>query len=75
MVDLRVGYLDAKGRARPRVRKGRKLVLAAGERASFSYKLPFVDGTTRTHHAGVHRVELLVNGVPCAATDVRLSGR
>ena len=72
IVDIRVGYLDARGVARPKVRKGKKLVLGEGERSGFSYRLVFVDGTTRTHHLGAHVVELLVNGVVRASCSVTL---
>jgi 3-methyladenine DNA glycosylase AlkC len=73
VVDLRVGYLDTRGVSRPKVRKGKKLVLEAGERQTFTYRLPFTDGTTRTHHAGVHVIEALVNGTVCATCEVTLT--
>lgn len=72
VVDLRVGYLDAKGTARPRVRKGRKLVLEPGAREGFTYALAFADLSTRTHHRGAHAIEVLVNGVPQASCKVTL---
>jgi hypothetical protein len=73
VVDLRVGYLDARGTARPKVRKGKKRVLEAGARDTFTYRLPFVNGTTRTHHPGAHRVEVLVNGAVCGSCKVTLT--
>ncbi len=62
LVDLRVHYVKATGRTSPKVFKLRAVELAPGGSASFRKRLSLADLTTRTHHAGRHRVEALVNG-------------
>jgi 3-methyladenine DNA glycosylase AlkC len=62
LVDLRVHYVKANGRASPKVFKLRTLDLPPGATASFKKRLSLADLTTRRHYAGTHRVEALING-------------
>lgn len=62
LVDLRVHYVKASGRASPRVFKLKSVELEPGGVASFRKSLSLADLTTRRHYAGRHRVEALVNG-------------
>ncbi len=62
VVDLAVHFVKARGEARPKVFKLRSLTLAPGQEARLSKTLSLAQHTTRTHHAGHHRVEVLLNG-------------
>lgn len=62
MLDLRVHYCKADGTARPKVFKLKQVALAAGESVPIGKTLSLLQMTTRTHHAGRHVVELLLNG-------------
>lgn len=62
LIDLRVAFVKAKGDSRPKVFKLRRLNLAAGETARLQKSISLAQHTTRTHYAGRHEVELLVNG-------------
>lgn len=72
VVDLRVFYVKARGHATPKVYKLRALRLAGGESAGFSKTLGLADRTTRRHHPGVHRVEVLLNGEARPLGEFRL---
>ena len=62
LVDLRVHYAKADGKARPRVFRLGSVQLAAGERRRLARTLSLRQMSTRTHHPGVHEVEALLNG-------------
>jgi 3-methyladenine DNA glycosylase AlkC len=62
LVDLRVHYVKANGRASPKVFKLKTLDLPPNGSASFKKRLSLADLTTRRHHSGKHRVEALING-------------
>jgi 3-methyladenine DNA glycosylase AlkC len=73
-LDLRVHHRKAGGGSSPKVFKGWRLTLAAGATAQLSKRHALRPVTTRTYHAGRHRVELLINGEAVAEThfDLRL---
>ncbi|MEI7679165.1 MAG: DNA alkylation repair protein [Betaproteobacteria bacterium] len=62
LVDLKVHYAKAGGKSSAKVFKLKTIVLAAGEHAAFTKTLSLMDLTTRKHHAGPHRLEVLLNG-------------
>ncbi len=62
LVDLRVHYVKASGRTSPKVFKLKEVELAPREVVRFSKRLSLAQLTTRTHYAGKHQVEVLVNG-------------
>lgn len=62
LVDLRVAFVKAKGETRPKVFKLRSLTLAPGATARLQKSISLAQHTTRTHYAGRHELELLVNG-------------
>jgi 3-methyladenine DNA glycosylase AlkC len=66
-VNLAVHYVKARGEARPKRFKLRPLRLPPGGEARVSRSLSLEQRTTRRHHPGVHRVELVLNGVAHAA--------
>jgi 3-methyladenine DNA glycosylase AlkC len=61
VVDYAVHYVRP-GRTSRKVFKLKTLELAAGARERVSRKQTIRDFSTRTHHAGVHELEVLVNG-------------
>lgn len=75
-VDLAVHFVKASGAARPKVFKLRVLSLPAGGTAEVGKTISLAQMSTRRHHAGVHEVDLLVNGVrlPAARFEV-VAGR
>ena len=62
LVDLRVHFVKANGRASPKVFKITELGLEPGESARLAKTISLAQHTTRTHYPGRHRVEVLVNG-------------
>jgi len=64
LVDIRVWFVKANGKTGPKVFKGAEVDLAPGEVATVSKKISLKQHSTRTHHPGRHRVEVLVNGEP-----------
>jgi 3-methyladenine DNA glycosylase AlkC len=75
MIDYIVHFMKAKGTARPKVFKLRRVTLAPSTRMVFNGSVSFADMTTRRHYPGVHRMELLVNGVTYPGTTFVVSRR
>lgn len=61
-VDVVIHHVKAHGGASPKVFKGWRLRLAPGEQRTLSRRHAVRPITTRTYHAGWHRVEVQVNG-------------
>lgn len=72
LVDLRIGFVGARGARAPKVFKLTEIGLRPGETTILARRISLAQQSTRTHHAGVHTVEVLVNGVvhPVGAIDV-----
>jgi 3-methyladenine DNA glycosylase AlkC len=72
LVDYAVHFVKASGETRPRVFKLRRVALPAGGRTDLAGAVSFAPMTTRRHHPGRHRIDLLVNGVarPLGTFDV-----
>ena len=66
-IDYIVDFIKKSGKVSPKV-KLKEIVLGPGERRELTQRHRFVDRTVRTHHAGDHRVTLLING-PCGQTE------
>lgn len=62
VVDYAIHYVRKNGSASRKVFKLRTIDLASGAAQTLSIAQTVRDFTTRRHHAGHHRVELLVNG-------------
>ena len=73
VIDYAVHHVKANGTSSPKVFKGWKLVLAAGESRTLSKNHSLREVTTRRLYPGQHRVSLLVNGLALAegAFDLR----
>jgi 3-methyladenine DNA glycosylase AlkC len=63
VIDLRVHFVKASGAANVKVFKLAAVNLAPGESQDLRKTISLADLTTRKHYAGVHLVELQVNGV------------
>lgn len=73
VADYAIHYVKASGRPSRKVFKLRLLDLALGETASLSISQTIKDFTTRKHHPGWHRVELLLNGRTMAESGFELA--
>ena len=62
LVDLKVHYAKASGKTGAKVFKLKTIELAPHAGASFAKSLSLADLTTRKHHAGIHKVEAMLNG-------------
>ncbi|MDP3812475.1 MAG: DNA alkylation repair protein [Hydrogenophaga sp.] len=73
-IDYAVHHVRANGSTSPKVFKGWKLTLAAGEERTLDKRHSLKPVTTRTLYPGLHRIEVLVNGLALAdaAFDLRL---
>jgi 3-methyladenine DNA glycosylase AlkC len=73
LVDFAVHFVKANGARSAKVFKLRRVVLERGASTELSGRVSFIDMTTRKHHAGRHRIELLINGerLPLGEFDVR----
>lgn len=66
VVDYAVHHVKADGRSSPKVFKGWKLELPAGAARTLTKRHSLKPVTTRTYHAGRHRVVAQINGQPVA---------
>jgi 3-methyladenine DNA glycosylase AlkC len=64
MVDYNIYYPKSNGHLSKKTFKGKNSSLANSEQLSFSKKVSFKKVTTRTHHKGLHYIELQINGKP-----------
>jgi 3-methyladenine DNA glycosylase AlkC len=62
LVDFCIHYVKASGKSSARVFKLRVLDLAPGEKAKLGKTVSTAEMTTRKHHPGKHRVDVLLNG-------------
>jgi hypothetical protein len=62
LVDFCIHYVKASGKSSAKVFKLKVLDLAPGEKAGLAKTVSTAEMTTRKHHAGRHRVEVLLNG-------------
>ncbi len=74
VVDYAVHHVRANGTTSPKVFKGWKLSLGAGETRELSKRHSLKVVTTRKLYPGEHRIELLVNGQSCASAAFTLRG-
>ena len=76
LVDLRVHFVKANGSTSLKVFKGAEVELAPGEVHRLRKTISVAQHTTRTHYAGRHRVDAIVNGgtVELTAFDVTEAG-
>ena len=73
VLDYAVSFARNGGKVHRKVFKWRTCVLEAGQIIDFKRSHHFVDRTTRKHVAGLHKIELLVNGDAVAKFDFLLA--
>jgi 3-methyladenine DNA glycosylase AlkC len=73
-VDYTVHHVKADGGTRPKVFKGWRLELAAGETRRLIRKHAIKPVTTRRYYPGEHRIEVRINGKTAAEAAWRLLG-
>ncbi len=73
VVDYAVHYVKKSGSTAAKIFKLRSFDLEGGATRSFAHRQTVRDFTTRTHHPGLHKVELLVNGQIVAEGDFTLT--
>ena len=62
MVDFQIHYVKASGGTSPKVFKLKVLGLPRKGSVQFGKTVSLREMTTRKHHAGQHRVDVIVNG-------------
>lgn len=72
-VDYVVHYVKARGERRPKVFHLAETTLDGGERRGYTRAIDFKPITTRRYYAGLHRVEVRVNGQVCDGFDFTLT--
>lgn len=72
LIDYLVHYVRKNGSTSGKVFKWKQLELHKGQRVELQKKHSFKTTTVRALYPGAHRVELQVNGVRVASTEVRL---
>lgn len=76
LVDLLIHFVKANGSTRPKVFKGSELALEAGGGSVVRKSVSLAQHSTRKHYPGVHRVEVMLNGIlhPGDDFDLRRPG-
>ena len=74
-VDLVVHYMKANGRSAPRTFKLKTLQLGPEGRVELAKTLSLAQMTTRRHHPGPHRLQVLINGRPIDLGHFQLKAR
>ena len=62
VVDFRIHYIKANGKANPKVFKLKTVTLAPQETISLQKTVTLKEMTTRKHYPGIHQIDLLLNG-------------
>jgi len=62
-IDLRMHYVKKNGKTSPKVFKWSEKDLPAGKRLDLNISRSFKDVSTRKHHPGTHRAEIVINGI------------
>ena len=73
MVDYAVHYVTKNGSTSPKVFKLKNLTLESGASQTLAKRREVRDFSTRVHHAGRHRVEIMVNGRTLGGADFELA--
>jgi len=73
MVDFSIHFIKANGQANAKVFKLKAVELAPNQSMKFSKKVSLKPMTTRTLYAGVHKVEVIINGRNILLGDFHLT--
>lgn len=71
-IDYAIHYVKKNGDLSPKVFKLKELVIPGMGSETITKKHRFENFTTRQHHAGIHKIELLINGKPSRTTSFEL---
>ncbi len=74
-IDYRVHYARASGKLSSKVFKLTEKTIAPGESLALRVRQSFADVSIRKHVAGLHRLEIIVNGKPLAETAFELKAQ
>lgn len=72
VIDYAVHHVRANGSLTPKVFKGWKLTLDAGETRTLQKRHSLRPVTTRRLYPGLHQIDLLINGQVCASAEFEL---
>jgi hypothetical protein len=72
LVDLKVHFVKANGKANPKVFKVKEVTLDAKEICVFQKRISIKEMTTRKHYPGTHQVEAVINGQVSSLGSFRL---
>ncbi len=72
VIDYRLHYMKASGRSAPKVFKLKEATLPGGGTLEVTKRQTIQDFSTRKHHAGRHRLEVLVNGQSLGGGEFKL---
>lgn len=73
VVDYAIHYVKKSGATSAKVFKLKELTLPAGATAHIAKKQSIKNFTTREHHAGLHKVDILINGENLAGDSFQLT--
>ncbi|AEF54525.1 DNA alkylation repair protein [Marinomonas posidonica] len=73
MIDYIIHHQKKNGVTSPKVYKGKKVILKAGNTLNFTKRHPFKQVTTRVYYPGQHAVEIIVNGVSIAKSEFQFA--
>ncbi len=69
MIDYSIHFMKANGQQKPKVFKGAKKAVKAGEKIKLKKKQSFKPLSTRKYYKGKHSIELFVNGTSYGTQD------
>jgi len=71
-IDYIVHYVKKSGKTAPKVFKLKEIVLHPGDNLDISKSQTFENFSTRTHYAGEHKIEIVINGTSMATAPFDL---
>lgn len=71
-IDFAIHYVKKNGELSPKVFKLKELMLSGMDSETVAKKHRFENFTTRQHYAGIHKIELLINGRPSGIIQFEL---
>jgi hypothetical protein len=72
-VDIRIHFIKANGAGKPKVFKLKQLTLTPGATMRLSKTVALHEMTTRKHYPGMHRVDVVLNGMVQPLGEFKLS--
>jgi hypothetical protein len=63
MVDFRIHFIKANGKASAKVFKMKSVILKSNEKIQLKKKVSLANMSTRKHYPGIHKVDVILNGL------------